>query len=147
MAKGSLIAKVLSSVFFRRSTRRAGRYATNSLGMLALIREVLSKSKTVAGEEGVSFREQIGLLSRLVKAYASGEYRQVSTKTIVSVLASLIYFVSPLDFIPDVLPFVGFADDIALLVWVFNSLQSELINFRSWEREQARTTGKVIDLE
>ncbi|MEZ0610026.1 YkvA family protein [Fibrella sp. WM1] len=147
MAKSSLIAKVLSSIFFRRSTRRAGRYAKNGLGMLALIREALNKSKSVSGDDGVGFREQIGLLSRLVKAYASGDYRQISTKTIVSVLASLVYFVSPIDVIPDVLPFVGFADDIALMVWLFNSLQNELINFRSWEREQARVTGKVIDLE
>lgn len=147
MAKGSLIAKVLGSIFFRRSTRQAGRYAKNGLGMLALIREALNKSKTVSGEESVGFREQIGLLSRLIKAYASGAYRHVSGKTIASVLASLVYFVSPIDVIPDVLPLVGFADDIALMVWLFNSLQNELVNFRTWEREQARVTGKVIDLE
>jgi uncharacterized membrane protein YkvA (DUF1232 family) len=146
MAKRSLIAQILASVFFRRSTRKAGRFAGNALGMFTLIREALSKSTTVGGNDGPGFREQIGLLSRLVKAYASGEYRHVSTKTIVSVLASLIYFVSPLDVIPDVLPVLGFADDIALVVWLFNSLKAELAAFRDWERDQARLSGKVIDI-
>lgn len=115
--------------------------------MLALIKQALGKSESVKGEEGIGFREKIGLLSRLVKAYAAGEYRQVPAKTLISTLAALIYFVSPIDFIPDVLPVLGFADDIALLVWLFNSLNSDLENFREWERQQERATGKVIDLK
>ncbi|RYF65810.1 MAG: DUF1232 domain-containing protein [Cytophagaceae bacterium] len=147
MAKRSLIAQVLSSIFFRRSTASAGKYARNGLSMLTLIKEALGKSKSVKGEEGIGFREKIGLISRLVKAYVSGEYRQVPTKTLISTLAALIYFVSPLDFIPDILPLVGFADDIALMVWLFNSLNADLENFREWERQQERATGKVIDLK
>jgi uncharacterized membrane protein YkvA (DUF1232 family) len=101
----------------------------------------------VKGEEGLGFREKIGLLSRLIKAYVAGEYRQIPTKTLISTLAGLVYFVSPIDFIPDVLPVLGFADDIALMVWLFNSLNSDLENFRDWERQQQRATGKVIDLK
>ena len=147
MAAGSLIAKVLTSVFFSRSRSKAGRYARNSKSMFGLVQQVLSKSKTVAGEEGIGFREKIGLISRLVKAYAAGEYRQLPTKTLLITLATLIYFVSPLDFIPDVLPILGFADDIALIVWLFNSLNTDLDNFREWERQQQKATGKVIKLE
>jgi uncharacterized membrane protein YkvA (DUF1232 family) len=143
----SLIARILSSIFFRRATSKAGRFAGSSLSMFALIREALTKSQTVEGEEGIGFREQVGLLSRLVKAYASGEYRQVSTKTIIAVLASLIYFVNPLDVLPDILPVVGFADDIALLVWLFKSLKTELANFRAWERDRERAAGKVIEIQ
>lgn len=33
----------------------------------------------------------------------------------VAALAALIYFVSPLDFVPDFLPFVGFVDDISVM--------------------------------
>ncbi|NID13039.1 DUF1232 domain-containing protein [Fibrella aestuarina] len=142
-----MIAQILSSIFFRRSTARAGRYARNGLSMLTLIKEALGKSESVKGEEGLGFREKIGLLSRLVKAYVAGEYRQVPTKTLISTLAALIYFVSPIDFIPDVLPVLGFADDIALMVWVFNSLNTDLENFKEWERQRERTTGKVIDLK
>ena len=147
MAKRSLIAQILSSIFFSRSTGKAGKYARNGASMLTLIQQALSKSKSVQGEEGIGFREKLGLISRLVKAYASGEYRQLPLKTLISVLATLIYFVSPIDFIPDILPIVGFADDIALIVWLFSSLNGDLEKFRDWERQQAKATNKVIHLE
>ena len=146
MAKGSLIAQVLSSIFFRRSTVRAGKYARNGMSILALLGQAFSKSNSVKGEAGLGFREKLGLVSRLVKAYVSGQYRQLPTKTLISVLATLVYFVSPIDFIPDVLPILGFADDIALMVWLFNSLTDDLENFRVWEQQQQRATGTTIDL-
>ncbi|MBO0934976.1 DUF1232 domain-containing protein [Fibrella sp. HMF5335] len=146
MAKRSLIAQVLSSIFFGRSKAKAGKYARNSLSMLGLLKAALGKSKAMKGDDSIGFREQVVLLSRMIKAYVAGEYREIPTKTLISVLASLIYFVSPIDFIPDVLPVLGFADDIALMVWLFNSLQDDIAHFRDWERNQARVTGKVIDI-
>ena len=147
MAKRSLIAKVLSSIFFRQSTAKAGKYARNGFSILALLKAALSKSDEVKGDDAIGFREKVQLLSRMTKAYVAGDYRQIPAKTLISVLAALIYFVSPIDFIPDVLPILGFADDIALLVWVFNSLQDDVTDFRDWERSQARVTGKVIDIK
>lgn len=147
MAKRSLLSRVLTSVIFRQSTRKAGRYARNGASLLSLIGSALNKSKSVGGDEGIGFREQIGLLSRLIKAYVAGDYRQIQTKTLISIVASLIYFVSPIDVVPDFLPLLGFADDIALIIWMFNSLEGELVNFRQWERDQARVAGKVIDIK
>lgn len=147
MAKRSLIAQVLSSIFFGRSKATAGKYARNSLSILGLLKAALGKSNGMKGDDAIGFREQIMLLSRMIKAYVAGDYRQIPTKTLVSMLASLIYFVSPIDFIPDVLPILGFADDIALMVWLFNSLQDDIANFRDWERTQARATGKVIQID
>ncbi len=147
MATRSLIAQVLSSIFFGRSKAKAGKYARNGLSMLGLLKAALGKSNGMKGDDSIGFREQVMLLSRMIKAYVAGDYRQIPTKTLISMLASLIYFVSPIDFIPDVLPILGFADDIALMVWLFNSLQDDIANFRDWERNQARATGKVIDIK
>jgi uncharacterized membrane protein YkvA (DUF1232 family) len=41
----------------------------------------------------------------------------------------MVYFISPFDFIPDVLPFIGFTDDLALVLWVGKSIKSELDEF------------------
>ncbi len=40
----------------------------------------------------------------------------------------------PMDFIPDMLPIVGFLDDVAVLATVINSLQTELAAYRKWKR-------------
>lgn len=42
----------------------------------------------------------------------------------------LLYFIIPLDLIPDYLPVVGLLDDLALLSMIINSMQKELADYR-----------------
>lgn len=87
------------------------------------------------------FREQLGIVTRLLKAYASGEYRQLPWKTLIRVIAVLIYFVSPIDILPDFLPIVGLTDDIALMLWLFSGMKDDLEKFRQWEQTAQAPTN------
>ncbi|WP_019987900.1 YkvA family protein [Rudanella lutea] len=132
MEKSSLLSRVLKSVFFRSAGGRAYRTAKNSRSILKLVQDALQKSGGLSGANA-GLRAQLSLLTRLLKAYASGEYREIPWKTLLRMLAVLIYFVSPLDFIPDLLPVIGLTDDIALLVWLFSSVKDDLEKFAQWE--------------
>jgi uncharacterized membrane protein YkvA (DUF1232 family) len=132
MEKSSLLSRVLKSVFFRSAGGRAYRTAKNSRSILKLVQDALQKSGGLSGANA-GIRAQLSLLTRLLKAYASGEYREIPWKTLLRMLAVLIYFVSPLDFIPDLLPVIGLTDDIALLVWLFSSVKDDLEKFAQWE--------------
>jgi uncharacterized membrane protein YkvA (DUF1232 family) len=145
MNNESLIERILKSVFFRRATGRAGRYVRNGASLLELIREAVNKSGGLSGQSLDVFKEQVLLLTRLVKAYVSGEYRQVPWQTLIRIVAVLVYFVSPVDFIPDFLPVLGLTDDIALMVWLFGSLRTDLDKFSRWERAGRPT--KTIEVE
>ncbi|MEO5895451.1 MAG: YkvA family protein, partial [Vicinamibacterales bacterium] len=70
---------------------------------------------------------------RLLRAYASGEYRNVPAKSLVLIVAGILYFVLPIDVIPDFLVGVGFLDDAAVLAWVFNTVRTVLDDFAGWE--------------
>jgi uncharacterized membrane protein YkvA (DUF1232 family) len=72
----------------------------------------------------------------MVKAYATGRYRDIPWKSMLLVLGMIIYFINPLDLIPDLVPLAGLADDFALLVWVYNSVASEIDKFLAWEASQ-----------
>ncbi len=72
-------------------------------------------------------------LVRLVRAYASGDYRAIPTSTIVSGLAVLLYVLSPIDLIPDFIPVLGWLDDLSLVSWFVGKFQQELLKFRDWE--------------
>ncbi|MDY0248386.1 MAG: DUF1232 domain-containing protein, partial [Methanosarcina mazei] len=37
------------------------------------------------------------------------------------------------DFIPDLIPLLGFADDIALIVFAFSLIKEDLDNYRAWK--------------
>ena len=136
MAESSLISQILRSIFFKKATGRAGRYASNSSKLFNLARQVMTKVQQGGVKEGMAGAlGQVQLLVRLVRAYASGEYRKLPWKSLVSIVGVLIYFVSPLDFLPDFLPIVGMADDLALILWLFKTLGDDLDAFSQWEKQ------------
>ena len=47
----------------------------------------------------------------------------------------LLYFIMPLDLIPDYIPIVGLLDDFAVLTAIINSLQDELADYRKYKEE------------
>jgi uncharacterized membrane protein YkvA (DUF1232 family) len=140
MANKSLLSRILSSIFFKRANIGAVRYARNTRSLYTLIREALDKSGGLSGANIAAFREQLGIVTRLLKAYASGDYRQLPWKTLIRMIAVLIYFVSPIDILPDFLPIVGLTDDIALMLWLFSGIKDDIEKFRQWEIS-ASTSG------
>lgn len=139
MNQQDLISRVLSSYFFKKANKKAGKYAVGSVALLELLREVLVKAQSVGQKDGKStgsvILERINTLGRLIKAYVTGTYRVIPWATILKIVAVFIYFVSPIDVIPDFLPIIGLTDDIALLSWLFSSLQSDIEAFEVWEKE------------
>lgn len=129
----SLIGRILSSIFFKRANAGAVRYARNSRSLLGLIQDAIQKSGGLSGANISAFREQLGIVTRLLKAYAAGQYRELPWKTLIRVIAVLIYFVSPIDILPDFLPIVGLTDDIALMLWLFSGIKDDIEKFREWE--------------
>ncbi|HEY0286103.1 MAG TPA: YkvA family protein [Pseudomonas sp.] len=90
-------------------------------------------------------KDDLKLLQALCLAYWRGEYRAISLKAIVSVVAGLMYFLSPLDAIPDWIPGLGMLDDIAVLAWVMKSLDAELNAFRAWRARQSPEKLAVVE--
>lgn len=95
-----------------------------------------------AGSPNSRIREladQIKRLGRLLRAYANGSYREISVGNIVLVVAAILYFVTPLDLVPDAIPGGGFVDDATILAFVLARLDGELAQFAAWERADAIT--------
>ncbi|GAA4402789.1 hypothetical protein GCM10023187_18260 [Nibrella viscosa] len=142
MANRKLITQVLASIFFRRANYKAARYARNSRSLFGLVQQAVLKSKNLTGSNIQDVRNQIALMARMVKAYASGEYKNIPWKSLIRMVAVLIYFVSPLDFIPDFLPIIGVTDDIALIFWLASAMGTDIDKFRQWE-ESKKTTIQI----
>jgi len=108
----------------------------------ALIFAVARKGK---GYRLGALKEDVQLLQALCLAYWRGEYRAISGKAILSVVAGLMYFLSPLDAIPDWIPGLGMLDDIAVLAWVMKHLEAELSVFRAWRDRQTPEKLAVVE--
>ncbi|SEI54810.1 Uncharacterized membrane protein YkvA, DUF1232 family [Azotobacter beijerinckii] len=101
-----------------------------------LLLDVARKSERKGGRLG-GVREDLRLLQSLCAAWWRGEYRQISQQALLAAIAGLLYFLSPLDALPDWLLGLGFLDDIAVLAWVVRSWRGELEAFRAWLAAQS----------
>ena len=98
------------------------------LRFLAAVREYAkSKNGLIKG-----FKGDLQILTSLIKDWSSGTYTDVSKKTLLLTIAALLYFLSPLDAIPDFLGAVGFTDDAAVILFVLNSIRKEIDRYQEW---------------
>lgn len=126
----------MKNVFFDRALNSAARLSGNA-GRISLLVARLSKKMTNVNwskESLVVAKEKLTIFSRMAGAYASGRYRAVPWKTVMTILAAIIYFVNPLDLIPDFVPLMGLTDDFGVLIWVYNSVSTEIDKFLAWEK-------------
>ncbi len=74
----------------------------------------------------------VPLMIAMIKAWIRKEYTVVSTKVIVCMVGALIYLIKKGDLIPDYIPIVGMADDIAVLGLALKICEPELKAFAEW---------------
>jgi uncharacterized membrane protein YkvA (DUF1232 family) len=101
-----------------------------------------------SGKQGKRFaglKEDLRLLQGLCVAWWRGEYRAISSQALLAVVGALLYFVTPLDAIPDWLIGVGLIDDLAVLAWVLRTWNDELLAFRAWREAQAPSRLELIE--
>ncbi len=129
--------------------RGFGRFLLRGAALLQnprLLKQVLTKAVSKMGRaEGgplSGVRAQLQQLIELLKAYVSGEYREVSTQTMVTVVAAIVYFVVPFDGIPDFLFGWGFIDDAAVISYVVAQLATEMEAFSKWQKTQQQEARK-----
>ncbi|MBF9222307.1 YkvA family protein [Hymenobacter ruricola] len=141
--KGLKLSKnALFNVFIGRATKLLGR----PFKVVTVLNEAADKLADKESKDN-KFRQLFEVartLVRLVRSYISGDYREISSSTIVSGLAVLLYVLSPIDLVPDFIPVLGFLDDLSLVSWFVGKFQVEITRFREWE-ETGR--GRALGIE
>jgi uncharacterized membrane protein YkvA (DUF1232 family) len=121
---------------FQQAKSKAEEYARDPEKAKRLIDEAIKKAKGKnKGPVGEVWRYLTALI-RLTRAYFNRQYTDVPWQTIVLAISALIYFVSPIDLIPDFIPVAGYIDDVAVISFVAASLKADLDNFLEWEDDQ-----------
>lgn len=126
---------IADSPFFKKILQKAERYLKHPAEVAALLQEAFRKAtaqKSVGALASEAW-ESLQLLSRMLRAATSGEYKGIPTATLAGGIAVVIYFIMPLDLIPDIIPVIGLLDDAALLAWFMASIKVELDKYKEWE--------------
>lgn len=79
----------------------------------------------------------------MMRAWMKGEYHGISRQTIAVLAATALYFVSPIDVIPDWILGLGQIDDAAVIAIAMNSLRGQLELYRAWREQQKYNTRRA----
>jgi uncharacterized membrane protein YkvA (DUF1232 family) len=85
----------------------------------------------------------VAALARMVRESVAGRYRRLPVRSLLAIVAAILYFLDPIDLIPDFIPVIGFADDAVVLLWVLGRVRRDLDAFLEWEAGR----GDAIDVE
>ncbi len=128
------------SRIYQEALKMAAEYLQNPDKLDNLVQRAGSKADKRRGALSEAWR-QVQLLIAMLKSYRAGEYREVSNKSLMLIIAALLYFIIPADLIPDILLGLGYIDDIALLAWTVRTLSDELGRYEEWQKIQRSAMG------
>lgn len=78
------------------------------------------KIKSVAVKAGYE------LINKALLLYYAMQSPSMSAKNKAIIIAVLGYFILPIDVVPDFIPGLGFADDLAALVWALKTISNNI---------------------
>ncbi|GAA5483851.1 YkvA family protein [Haloferula sargassicola] len=124
---------VLASESFADAKSKAEDYVHNPGKLKRLFGEAVEKAKQIDKSNFGENWAYLLTMIRLVRDYARGDYREVSAKNLGLIVFAVVYFVSPVDAIPDWVPFLGMLDDSLVVSWALKAVKKELDAYMEWE--------------
>lgn len=79
-------------------------------------------------------KAKVIVLISYVRDVTTGRYKDYSATNLALAIAALIYLVSPADFLPDLMPIIGWTDDAAVLTFALQQLATELDKYERDKR-------------
>ncbi len=121
----------------KRFQDKAKLIASNKEKVRELLGKVSEKMQRVANIPAIqASKDKIDVLFRMVRAHFRHEYSGFSSKTLILLVLGLVYFIMPIDIIPDFIVGLGYIDDLSVLLAVYKSLEHDIEQFLDWEKSQ-----------
>ncbi|HWO96782.1 MAG TPA: YkvA family protein [Bacillus sp. (in: firmicutes)] len=108
-----------------------------------LLHQAIEKAKQNDGIIGESVRN-LELTFDMFRDWLKGEY-ELPKRSLVTIAVTLLYFVSVVDFIPDLFIAIGLVDDAAVIAYAMKNIQSDLEQYKRWKHEQNQSPI-IIDI-
>jgi uncharacterized membrane protein YkvA (DUF1232 family) len=117
---------------WKRAIGTAERVVADAKRLSLVVEAAIKKLNTHSAALGGIFAD-LQLIFRMVRAWLRGEYQQLSNRSLVLLVGALVYFLMPIDAIPDFIPGIGFLDDAGVIAMALAAVKAEVDRFKAWE--------------
>ena len=117
---------------------KAKEYLHDKEKLKNLIEEAEVKAKDEKSNKGIvkEMWDSLKEMFELVKAYINGDYRRIPYGSLLMIVGAILYFVMPVDTIPDFLAVLGLTDDAAVIAFTIKKVKKDLDQFIEWKQQQ-----------
>lgn len=133
--EASLLTVIIRRYYPQTATNVQVLVASNSL--LEKLSEKVYQKAEQAVQNYADTAARIKTVTRMLKAWRKKEYRNIDKSSIFIAIVILLYYVNPIDLIPDFIPVIGGLDDLILLGFLLKVIDKEIEKFTTWEQQQA----------
>lgn len=93
----------------------------------------------------VSVKDKLMLMGAYLSDIARGRYKEYDGKKLVVIVGAIIYVVTPIDLLPDLIP-PGLIDDLSIVAWALKEATDELERYKQW-KNPSDNAGDSINME
>lgn len=93
------------------------------------------KAVPLAGEK-LSY---LPVMASLVRSFIKKEYTDIPIGSIIAIISTLTYFLSPVDVMPDAIPAIGYLDDAFVVAACWRLVESDVSEYLRWRDENNKT--------
>ncbi len=77
--------------------------------------------------------EDFKLMVRMAQDTLTGKYK-MNTWNMSIIVGTIVYVISPLDAVPDIIPVLGWLDDVAIVSYALSKLQKEIQRYQEQQQ-------------
>ena len=101
--------------------------------------KIVGKSLLNIGKFSIDKEDRQGLVDDfkisclLVREWCNGTYRTVPTESVIKITAAILYFIMPIDLIPDFILGTGLLDDITVIAFILGSIKNDIDKYKEYK--------------
>lgn len=113
-------------------------YAGKMDGLEMVQTEVIDQEEKLNGlfkkiEKLKPYWEDFKTIFSMLKDVVTGRYTEAPWGTVAALAGMLLYVLTPIDLVPDAIPFLGFGDDVAMLALALKLCKGDIAKYRAWK--------------
>ncbi|TJZ60011.1 DUF1232 domain-containing protein [Sphingobacterium olei] len=112
------------------------KYIGKAVALFKVFKSYSLTNKDIADADNLSVnltdrKEEFKVILAMAKDAINGRYK-ISKLNLGIIVATIVYVISPLDAIPDIVPILGWVDDVAIVGFALSRLKSEVVKYQKW---------------